>query len=238
MRKILTATALAVALIYGCIQGALWQYDRHQVRHDKNSIILANINKPAMTESQLINLNDTKRAWRETEITGSFIPTKEILVRNRYHEGKYGFGVITLFKSEQDNFFWVDRGWVVAGKDATTPPITTPVTGDKVEILARVRIANIENQIAGSVFAVPNGKDGKQLEKWNETGSVTTQDFYLDLISTSNSQFDPEVPSTLPEISDGPHLAYSLQWLIFAFLVALALFLVIREERKAQSEKL
>lgn len=238
MRKILTATALAVALIYGCIQGALWQYDRHQVRHDKNSLILANINKPAITESQLINLNDTKRAWRETEITGSFIPTKEILVRNRYHEGKYGFGVITLFKSEQDNFFWVDRGWVVAGKDATTPPITMPVTGDKVEILARVRIANIENQIAGSVFAVPNGKDGKQLEKWNETGSVTTQDFYLDLISTSNSQFDPEVPSTLPEISDGPHLAYSLQWLIFAFLVALALFLVIREERKAQSEKL
>lgn len=238
MRKILTATALAVVLIYGCIQGALWQYDRHQVRHDKNSLILANINKPAITESQLINLNDAKRAWRETEITGSFIPTKEILVRNRYHEGKYGFGVITLFKSEQDNFFWVDRGWVVAGKDATTPPITTPVTGDKVEILARVRIANIENQIAGSVFAVPNGKDGKQLEKWNETGSVTTQDFYLDLISTSNSQFDPEVPSTLPEISDGPHLAYSLQWLIFAFLVALALFLVIREERKAQREKL
>lgn len=238
MRKILTATALAVVLIYGCIQGALWQYDRHQVRHDKNSLILANINKPAITESQLINLNDAKRAWRETEIVGSFIPTKEILVRNRYHEGKYGFGVITLFKSEQDNFFWVDRGWVVAGKDATTPPITTPVTGDKVEILARVRIANIEDQIAGSVFAVPNRKDGKQLEKWNETGSVTTQDFYLDLISTSNPQFDPEVPSTLPEISDGPHLAYSLQWLIFAFLVALALFQVIREERKAQSEKL
>jgi len=33
-------------------------------------------------------------------------------------------------------------------------------------------------------------------------------------------------------------LAYSLQWLIFAFLVVLALFLVIREEGKAQREKL
>ena len=238
MRKILTATALAVVLVYGCIQGAMWQYDRYQVRHAKNALIIANVNKPALDEAQLNNLSDSRRAWRETEVTGSFITAKEILVRNRYHEGKYGFGVITLFKSEQGKFYWVDRGWVIAGKDATTPPITTPVTGDKVEILARVRIANIENQIAGSVFAVPNGKDGKQLEKWNETGSVTTQDFYLDLISTSNSQFDPEVPSTLPEISDGPHLAYSLQWLIFAFLVVLALFLVIREERKAQREKL
>jgi cytochrome oxidase assembly protein ShyY1 len=238
VRKIVTASTLAVVLIFGCIQGALWQYDRHQVRHDKNSLILANINKPAITESQLINLYDDERAWRETLITGSFVPAKEILVRNRYHEGKYGFGVITLFKSEQDNFYWIDRGWVVAGKDALTPPITTPVTDDKVEILARVRIANIEDQVAGSVFAVPNGEDGKQLEKWNQTESVTTQDLYLDLISTSYPQFDPEVPSILPEISDGPHLAYSLQWLIFAFLVALALFLVIREERRAQREKL
>ena len=238
MRKILTATALAVVLIFGCIQGAMWQYDRYQVRHAKNSLITANVSKPAISESELNNFSDSKKAWRETQLTGSFIPSKEILVRNRYHEGKYGFGVITLFKSEQDKFYWVDRGWVIAGKDALTPPTTKPVTEDKVEILARVRIENIENQIAGSVFAVPNGKDGKQLEKWNQTGSVTTQNLYLDLISTSEPKLNPDVPSPLPEISDGPHLAYSFQWLIFALLVLVALFLVIREEARAQREKL
>ncbi len=238
MRKILTATALAVVLIFGCIQGAMWQYDRYQVRHAKNALIIANVSKPALDETQLSSLNESRRAWRETEVTGSFIPAKELLVRNRYHEGKYGFGVITLFRSEQGKFYWVDRGWVIAGKDALTPPTTKPVTEEKIQILARVRIENIENQVAGSVFAVPNGKDGKQLEKWNQTGSVTTQDFYFDLISASDQRFNPEVPSPLPEISDGPHLAYFFQWLIFALLVALALFLVIREERKAQREKL
>ncbi|MBU3692951.1 MAG: SURF1 family protein [Candidatus Nanopelagicaceae bacterium] len=238
MRKIVTATALAIVLVFGCIQGAMWQFDRYQVRHANNSLIMANVSKPAISETELNNFSDSKRAWREAQLTGNFISTKEILVRNRYHEGKYGFGVITLFKSEQGRFYWVDRGWVVAGKDALTPPITKPVTENKIELLARVRVENIENQIAGSVFAVPNGKDSKQLEKWNQTGSVTTQDLYLDLISTSDPKLDPDVPSPLPEISDGPHLAYSFQWLIFALLVAVALFLVIREERKAQREKL
>lgn len=238
MRKILTATALAVVLLFACIQGAMWQYDRHQSRHEKNSLITANVSKATMNEGQLISSADSERAWRKLSLTGSFIPEKEILLRNRYHEGKYGFGVITLFRSEQNNLYWVDRGWVIAGKDALTAPITKPVTDEKVQIVSRVRIENIEDRVSGSVFAVPSGENSKQLQKWNATESVTTSDVYLDLISSSNPQFNPDVPAQLPTISDGPHLAYSLQWLIFGLLVILALFLVIREERRAQAEKL
>lgn len=238
MRKILTATALAVVLLFACVQGAMWQYDRHQARHAKNSVITANVEKSTLDESQLNSLEDSSRAWRKLSITGSFIPDKEILLRNRYHEGKYGFGVITLFKSDQNNLYWVDRGWVIAGKDALTAPVTQPVTGEQVEILTRVRIENIEDRVAGSVFAVPSGENSQQLQKWNATESVKTSDVYLDLISSSNPQFDPKVPAPFPTITDGPHLAYSLQWLIFGLLVLLALFLVIREERRPQAEKL
>ena len=41
----------------------------------------------------------------------------------------------------------------------------------------------------------------------------------------------------LPELSDGPHLAYSVQWVLFAGMVLFGLYLVIREERKVQAEK-
>ena len=30
---------------------------------------------------------------------------------------------------------------------------------------------------------------------------------------------NPDVPVELPELSDGPHMAYALQWLFFAGLV-------------------
>lgn len=237
MRKILTATFLAIALIYGCIQGALWQYDRYQVRHANNELIKSNSVKPPVSESFLTQAKPKEIAWRMVTLKGNFIPDKELLIRNRYHDGKYGFGVITLFQSTSGNRYWVDRGWVVAGANAQTPPITQAVNSESIEITARVRIENLENQIRGSVFAAP-GPGSNQLEKWDSQAAIDTADEYLDLISTSNAAFTPTVPAQLPEISDGPHLAYSLQWLIFGFLVILAWFLVVREERRSQTEKL
>jgi len=98
VRKIATATILGIALIYGCIQGSMWQYDRYQVRHANNELIKDNTKKPSLTEAQLLNLGKNEVAWRLVELKGSFLPEKELLLRNRYHDGKYGFGVVTLFK--------------------------------------------------------------------------------------------------------------------------------------------
>ena len=55
-------------------------------------------------------------------------------------------------------------------------------------------------------------------------------------VQTSNN-LNPDVPTLLPELSDGPHLAYSVQWILFAGMVLFGLYLVIREERRPQAEK-
>lgn len=237
MRKIISATLLAIALIYGCIQGAQWQYDRYQIRHANNELIRSNSTLPAILEADVDQKDQNKIAWRQVSLEGRFIPEKELLIRNRYHDGKYGFGVITLFESASGKKYWVDRGWVIAGANAQTAPVTQIVTAEEITIVARIRVEKIENQLRGSVFAVP-GSQSSQLEKWSSQESVETEDIYLDLISSSNPEFNPAVPAALPEITDGPHLAYSFQWLIFAGLVVLAWFLVVREERRFQAEKL
>ncbi len=238
MKRIIGASLLAIILVALCIQGARWQFDRHEVRHAKNELIRANIVKPAIGEADLVGLQADDVAWRTIKISGSFMPESEILIRNRYHEGQYGFGVITLFQSSSGKKYWVDRGWVIAGKDALTPPDVKPVNTDEITIEARVRVESIESQISGTVFAVP-GNDGKsQLARWNNERSILTEPFYFDLVNATKSEFNPDVPASLPELSDGPHLAYSVQWWLFAGLVLFGLYLVIREERKAQTEKL
>ncbi len=50
MRRFVTITALALALMFGCFQGALWQYDRYQVRHANNDLIRNNVVKTLITE--------------------------------------------------------------------------------------------------------------------------------------------------------------------------------------------
>lgn len=237
MRRFLTVTLLAIGLIYGCVQGALWQFDRYEVRHAKNELIRNNISLPALDEEALQSLQPSKIAFRKISMKGSFVPEKEILVRNRYFEGKYGFGVLTLFESENGKKYWVDRGWVVAGKDALTPPAVQPVTNENVLITAYGRVENLESQVRGSVVALP-GKATSQLQAWNKEQAIQTEPIYFDLIEASNAAFNPAVPTLLPELSDGPHLAYSFQWILFIFLVIFAWYLVIREDRKIQPAKL
>ena len=238
MKRIVGASLLAVILVALCLQGARWQFDRHEVRHAKNELIRANVAKAPITESDLTDLNLNEVAWRSIKIAGRFSPESEILVRNRYHEGKYGFGVVTLFQSSAGKNYWVDRGWVVAGKNALTPPETQAVSNELISVEGRVRAENIESQIAGTVFAGPGNDGESQLARWNNEKEITTEPFYFDLVNADNSAFTPDVPAALPELSDGPHLAYSVQWILFAGLVLFGLYLVIREERKAQAQKL
>ena len=238
MRRLIAITSLALILIFGCIQGALWQFDRHESRHAKNELILSNVSKPAITEGDLLTLGESESAWRTINLVGKFDATKETLIRNRYHEGKYGFGVVTLFTSESGKRYWIDRGWVIAGKDAQTPPVTQAVSDERLQITARVRVEGIESHVQGSVFAVPGSEKTETLRKWDKNQSITTEKFYFDLISASNKAITPAVATGLPGISDGPHLAYTFQWALFILLIIFAWYLVIREDRKAQAEKL
>jgi cytochrome oxidase assembly protein ShyY1 len=191
-----------------------------------------------LTEDDLNSKTASEIAWRSIALEGNFDPSKEFLIRNRYHEGKYGFGVITLFISDSGKRYWIDRGWVIAGKDAQTPPVVQKVDSLPVEITARVRTSEIETRVKGSVFALPGADSTPKLVKWNSEQAIETEPIYFDLISSSNPEVTPEVATALPELSDGPHLAYSFQWILFIFLVLFAWYLIIREDRKTQAPKL
>lgn len=236
MKRFIGVTALALILIALCLQAARWQFHRHEARHAKNDIIRANVSQTT-TEDELTRALSAPSAiaWKKITVKGHFDPSKEILVRNRYNYENYGYGVITLFISDTGKKYWVDRGWVKAGKDATTPPATQKVTTEEITILARVRVENIENQIGGTFFATSTGSGNRTLERWNGSASTKTEPVYFDLISSSRSDFTPNAPTTLPEISDGPHLAYTFQWIIFAILIAFGWFLVVREDRRSQA---
>lgn len=237
MKRVLAASFIALLAFTFCIQGARWQFERYEVRHAKNELIRANVIKASITESELFRLPSNESAWREIRISGKFIPENEILVRGRYNQGLYGFGVVTLFESESGRKYWIDRGWVKAGPDAKTPPTTLKVDNRLLELTGRVRIETIESQISGTVFALPSQDGSTKLAKWDNDGSIKTEPFYFDLVETSASEFAPAAPTQLPELSDGPHLAYTVQWILFAGLVLFGLFLVVREERRSHSTK-
>lgn len=222
-------TLVALLLIIGCLWAAQWQFNRGQVRHDRNATITSHTSLP------IIGLDEAKKdlagsEWRTIKVTGSFDGSRQILLRNHYFEGKYGFEALTAFISTEGQEFWVDRGWVQAGATATERPELPPTPAGEVTILGRLRLDTSLPQ--GNFFAVPTGKSGL-ISEANAQSSNTENEirapFYLDLLEGNLPELTPAVVAELPELSDGPHFAYALQWVIFAGLVVYGRFLIRRE---------
>ena len=215
---------IALALVVLCLWGAQWQYHRGVDRHARNTVIEERITRDAIALSE-IDRNLANNEWQTVSTSGSFDQSQQILLRNRYSEGKYGYEVLTLFTSTTGEKFWVDRGWVQAGATATTPPVITRVPNSEVSITGRFRLDS--SLPRGSFFALPGSGEGL-VSELNAQSQLDTEKFYIDLLSGSDPSLTPDVPAQLPSLSDGPHMAYALQWLFFGGLAVYGRFLIRR----------
>ena len=221
---------VALLLIAGCLWAAQWQYHRGVDRAERNNQIEARADLPAITISEA-KIDAAANEWRAIKVSVEFDSTRQILLRNRYFEGKYGFEVLTAFNEISGDEFWVDRGWVQAGASATIAPELPALPTGTVAIEGRLRLDRSLPQ--GKFFAIPTGGKGGLISEANAQSSNQesgiNSSFYIDLLSGDKPELSPAVPAALPELSDGPHFAYALQWIIFGGLVVYGRFLIRRE---------
>jgi cytochrome oxidase assembly protein ShyY1 len=229
-------TLIALILVALCIWAAQWQFQRGIDRQDRNDTIEAQLTLPTLDITEIPSKDNSqieKFEWRTINATGTFKSDQQILLKNRYFEGKYGYEVLTRYSLSDGRFVWVDRGWVIAGKDAQTAPKVTTVPKGEVSIVARVRLD--KSLPVGAFFALPTSGTG-MISKLNAQTGFASEGFYLDLISGSNSSLTPEAPAQIPQLSDGPHLAYSLQWVFFGGLVVYGRILIRRGQILTRKE--
>jgi cytochrome oxidase assembly protein ShyY1 len=226
----LLQTFIALVLVAACLFAAQWQFNRGGSQSATNKIIAANLDLPSLTMADIANLDPVSSQWRKVTLEGSFSQDKQELVRNRYYEGKFGFEVLTLFRATNGANFWVDRGWVAAGPDAATPPIVKPVASGNLEITARIRSENLSRQLQGSFFVTRASNE--KPESITKLQGVDAKPYYLDLLGSPDGKVKPLTEIELPELSNGPHYAYGIQWLAFGLLAIIGRFLLFRETKR------
>jgi len=214
---------IALLLVIGCLWASQWQFHRGEDRKARNATIEKHINIPVVDLATLTS-NVTDNEWRVVRTGGIFDPQNQILLRNRYFEGKYGYAVLTRFTTSAGDVIWVDRGWVAAGASATVAPQTPEVPEGDVTITGRLRLD--KSLPSGSFFALPVNSDEGLISKLNAQSGLETENYYLDLISGSDPRLTPAAPSEIPSLSDGPHLAYAVQWILFAGLAIYGRYLI------------
>lgn len=221
-------TLIALALVCATLLAAHWQFQRGLHRHRLNATIEANIAKPAIPLSIAL-VNPKSHEWQSVDDRGRFDKEVNILLRNHYFEGRYGFEVLTLFKPTQGQSYWVDRGWVAAGATAAEKPQLPALPDGVVDIRGRLRLNTSLPQ--GTIFATGSGSNSPLLREANAQKQIDNQLFYLDLLSGSTQELTPQVPAEVPELSDGPHMAYAAQWIFFGGLIVYGRFLMRRMDQ-------
>jgi surfeit locus 1 family protein len=209
------AWCLALILMALCVWASHWQYARGVQRHHRNAIISSHT-KLAPIQLEKIATSPQSAEWRMVKTTGTFDSSDQILLRNKYADGKYGFELLTLFHTSDGKSMWVNRGWIAPGTSATSAPELPFTSSAILSVTGRLRLDNSLPQ--GSFFAVSRS-GGNLIEKWNAQKNTRTEVYYLDLLDASDPSMSPITPVSLPELTDGPHMAYALQWLFFGGLV-------------------
>jgi len=217
---------IALLLIILCLWAAQWQYHRGVDRHARNAMIESNSNMKPVKLSH-VRTQPSAHEWQPVTVQGTFDTSSQILLRNRYSEGVYGFELLTRFTDLAGESFWVDCGWVKAGESATDQPQLPKLPEGVVTIEGRLRLDS--SLPRGSFFAIPGNKSDGLISKANAQSGTSTENFYIDLLSGSDSSLTPQVPAELPELSDGPHMAYALQWIFFGGLVIYGRYLIRRD---------
>jgi surfeit locus 1 family protein len=233
-RILLLIVALTVAAV--CVRLGIWQLHRLASKRAFNAAVVAGTSaSPAPVET--VAGRGTAAAYRRADATGRYDPAREILFYGRSNaNGDPGSDVLTPLRLDDGDAVLVDRGWIpfdpnqplpvpgapaaprgtvsVTGvlfpPDSSSPPAegTAPVT-----IVRRVNLAQIGAQLPYRLLP-----------------------YYLVLQEQEPAQpAGLPSPPPAPELTEGPHLSYAIQWFSFAAIAILGYGLLLRRDLRAGS---
>jgi cytochrome oxidase assembly protein ShyY1 len=224
----LLAAALAVAA--ACVALGMWQLDRLSHRHARNALISRNLHAAPVPPERLLTVGQPlppDRKWRRVQVQGRYDETQQILVRNRPLNGSTGYHVLTPLVTAAGPALLVDRGWVPIGPTARALPDVPPAPTGTVTVTARIRPSE---RAAGGAAAPPGQVRRISVVAIAKGMPYPVYDGYAELVSQAPSPARAPALLPPPEPSEGPHLAYAVQWFMFACLALGSYVVLARRE--------
>lgn len=207
-----------------------WQWRRLHQRQAYNLVIESNIHTTITDVNQVLSSTtefNPKSEWTTIQLDGQWDASHQVLVRKKSYESDLGFWVVTPFVSGSHTFM-VNRGWIIAGNSAIdSPSVQSPPTGN-VTLQGRLRILPTNNDPEPT--DLPHGQvDRINPAKISSAAGVVTNGYLEQIQSDPNSVLEVKTMPA-PEVSEGPHRSYALQWIFFAIMTIAGWIILVRNE--------
>lgn len=237
-KRWLVWSALVVVFAVACSFLSNWQFNRRAEALAKIQSVATNFDQPPVALDDVAGAGafDAKNEWRSVTLSGKFLIDHAVLVRNRPYNGSPGFLQLIPFQLDTGKVVAVETGWLPTGDDNHAPKLIPLPASAETQIVGRLRPS--EPTLNRDAPAKQLGTINVQalIEKEGLTGKVY-KNFYVRLASPySSSEFPKILPR--PELDEGNHLSYALQWILFALMAVAALVWAIKQEAQARRIKI
>ncbi|HEX6514533.1 MAG TPA: SURF1 family protein [Nocardioidaceae bacterium] len=222
--------AIAVALLaLGCYRLGVWQFHRLAETKAENAMIERNLRAAPVPVNQVLAVGRPVAAdeqWRRVRASGHYVEDETVVVRYQTRSGESGVDVVTPLRTDAGPAVLVDRGWMPTDNvgDAL-PKVPAPPQGT-VTVVGWVR-ANATGDATTlthrSTRAVSSAVIGPTLPFPVYGGFVDAQ-------SETPRAAHPLVKAELPDLGNGPHFFYGIQWWFFAALAVFGFFYLAWDE--------
>ena len=218
-RWLLFAVAVA-ALGYGTWWLGEWQFDRLDDRREKNAVVERNLARPAAPVADVLAVGegaDRDDEWRRVTATGEYAVDDTVIVRYRSGaDGSSGVDVVVPLVTADGPAVVVDRGFLATDSADGVPSIDevpAPPSG-RVTVTGWVRVDGTGDSTRvdeASTRAISSARIGEAIGREVYGG-------FVDLDDEDPSAEEPLERTETPDLGDGPHYFYGLQWWFFGLL--------------------
>lgn len=233
-RRWLVFAAVVVLLCYAAWWLGQWQFHRLEDRKDRNAVVRANEDRDPRPVADVLApgrpvAEDDE--WRQVTATGTYDTDDTVIVRYRTREGQSGVDAVVPLVTTDGATLLVDRGWIAVDNQGSATPadLPTPPEGE-VTVEGWVRA-----DATGEGIAVDD--HSTRAISSAEIGPAIGQEVYGGFVVLESEDGEPAAglePVELPELDNGPHFFYGLQWWFFGLLAIVGFGYLAWDERRTQ----
>ena len=229
---------LVLVLVVAMIGAGFWQLDRLQQKKDRNALITERSEEPVAPVEEIVTADQSTDVgadvrFRRATATGTYDLAEQVLVRNRSYDGAPGSWVLTPLVLDDGTALVVNRGWVPVTGELPVPADSAPPTGEvSVEGLLEA------SQSRGSFGPTdPSGEElttlsRVDLDRYQEQVEVDLLPVWLQLEDQDPPPADRPNLVQPPELTEGPHLGYAVQWFIFSAIALIGYPMILRRRAR------
>ena len=218
---------LAAAVLF--VRLGAWQLERRSERRAFNAAIQTRGEEPPLDASLIPHTGEASDSlhFRRAAASGTFDFGRQLVVMARGHRGNPGVYVVTPLVLDDSTAVLVVRGWVFSpdGKTVELAALSEP---DRAEV--RGVLVGVSSLPA---VTVADSTWPRHVRRVDPEALAPDYPYALHSLVLRRTELPENAPPILravqlPDLTDGPHLSYAIQWFAFALIALVGSFLLYR----------